>query len=507
MTKHLIIFASPGKPAAGIVAKYEEALKDLDAKLRWIAIPGFSKVFKEEVYRLRDANGNHVPNMIAKYAAKIPHDTLTFVGYSAGCWFARDGLFRSANDRAALTAAVMLDGAHAALGEQLNAYVSYANEGRLIVLHTDVQTHGYPSTTETAEELAKATGAAHIIHRKPKPGETQKQQHGRVLTEDGPMLFEDVLVPFLKGERITTVEIPPPAPDTEPDDTPTPDTLPAPGSGAGNLWAAVVARATWDLENGVREDLGRNDGHRIREYIEIYNEQSKRGLGPPLNWCALGFNAWITEAAEQLGIDKPVEGSSGAQATMHQFKALGLWVVRKNLGVTNLLPGNVVVWKRPPKTWTGHIGIIESYDPDKRTMHTIEANSGPMGDRVARMKRSIDDPRLFGVGILNDGSDESSAEGDEVPVVELPVEVITGTPEETWEGSDPVEGPELIVNAEGEVRGIAGAPVADGKPVMPSTLIGWLREVGVLPKKLGNVFGDAADAVADAVEEPPDEVS
>ncbi len=154
---------------------------------------------------------------------------------------------------------------------------------------------------------------------------------------------------------------------------------------------AVLAAAESDI--GVKEDLGRNDGKRIREYLKPF------GLRPPQNWCAVAVAAWLREAAES-GFGLPIKGSPGAQATMVQLKKAGLWVDRRKLNKDNILPGNVIVWRRPSsESWTGHIGIIKGYDESSGNITTIEGNSGPMADRVAiNYKRSVRDPLLLGVG-------------------------------------------------------------------------------------------------------------
>jgi len=217
-----------------------------------------------------------------------------------------------------------------------------------------------------------------------------------------------------------------------------------------------------DLTAGVREDIGRNDGETIRRYASNF------GLTPPINWCAVSFGSWMRAAAEVLGVDTPIVGSPGAQATMNQFKAAGKFVARRDITSSHLLPGNVPIWKRPPHDWTGHIGVLETGDHEARTMRAIEANSGPAGDEVARMDRSLDDPRLFGLGILNDGSSLVEVSDPVVPITELAAEVIGGTTEPTWEGSDPLADQETI-----DLAAQREKIVSDGRRVPPSELEDW----------------------------------
>lgn len=152
---------------------------------------------------------------------------------------------------------------------------------------------------------------------------------------------------------------------------------------------AVMAAAMRDID--VKEDIGRNDGHRIREYLKPF------GLGPPQNWCAVAVATWLKEAAA-TGFVLPIPGSPGAQATMAQLMKAGLWIPRAKIKPEHIKHGNVIVWRRPgPESWTGHIGIIIGYRDGN--IETIEGNSGPMADRVfMNRNRSATDPLLLGIG-------------------------------------------------------------------------------------------------------------
>lgn len=180
-----------------------------------------------------------------------------------------------------------------------------------------------------------------------------------------------------------------------------------PASGYG---AAVLVEALADLRLSVREQpSGSNAGPTVEAMLRAV------GVAPPANWCAAGATAWLRRAAAALGIECPVAGSAGAQALgMQARRAPGaLWlsatylVTRLIRGPLDVRPGSLIVWRRgPPGSWMGHVGIVERVGG--RTIHTIEANSGPLGDRVARMVRSVDDPQLLGIADL----DEARLPGD-----------------------------------------------------------------------------------------------
>ena len=187
-----------------------------------------------------------------------------------------------------------------------------------------------------------------------------------------------------------------------------PDSDTDPGSGPPSAMAktfgeAVLDRARLDLAAGVREDLGRNDGHRIREYTARHGRP-----GGGLNWCAAAVSMWIAEAAEATGVEAPIAGSLGAQATMAQLRAVGLFTEAADVGPDDVRAGCVPVWNRaqpgrPSTSWWGHVGVCVGLNPDGKTFTSIEGNAGPTGEVVyLNTKRRLDDPRLFGLGQLDD---------------------------------------------------------------------------------------------------------
>ena len=155
---------------------------------------------------------------------------------------------------------------------------------------------------------------------------------------------------------------------------------------------AALRAARRALELGVCE-TGTNTGPVVDEYLRAV------GINPPANWCAAAVTAWIREGSKEIGADPPVKGGAQAKGFIPQFERIGKWMARDGLKAEAILPGSVVIWSRgDPKSWTGHIGIVEATRGN--TLYTIEGNSGPKGDRVSRMERKLDDPRLLGIGFL-----------------------------------------------------------------------------------------------------------
>jgi len=191
---------------------------------------------------------------------------------------------------------------------------------------------------------------------------------------------------------------------------PLPDVLPALGQALAGAWRAVwpwggpshtladalLLEAVRSLETGVREGHVANTGGEIDRWL------AEVGAGSPNNWCAAAVAHWLRLACARLDVKSPIAGSAGAKATMAQFQAAARWVsaadVRANRG-HELKAGMVPVWHRgKPGAWTGHIGVLESVPSDGIHFVSIEGNSGPQTNEVARMTRRLDDPNLLGFG-------------------------------------------------------------------------------------------------------------
>ncbi len=150
----------------------------------------------------------------------------------------------------------------------------------------------------------------------------------------------------------------------------------------------VLSIAQSDL--GVHEDLGKNDGKRIREYFKYFN------MGAGQNWCAAAVSAWMKEAG-----GGPISGAVGARAVGSQFASINKWVPKNKITEQCMSLGNIVIFSRGgPGSWEGHIGVIESSNGQGFT--SIEGNSGPKSDSVVRNSHSINDSNLLGIGILSD---------------------------------------------------------------------------------------------------------
>lgn len=159
----------------------------------------------------------------------------------------------------------------------------------------------------------------------------------------------------------------------------------------------LVERAREDLIDPVME-TARNTGPVVDEYLAAVGE------APGSNWCAAAMAAWLRDAYASLGRTAPFRLVSGAelQGQLIRASGAGAWVDPSGMSRASCPPGTIVVWDRstPPFSgFEGHIGVLEDWiDADQ--FHSIEGNSGRTGDRVARMVRTRQDPRLVGAVVL-----------------------------------------------------------------------------------------------------------
>lgn len=403
-------FFCPGMPAPAIRRVYEDAASFFDTKIRWVGLPGRSAVFTAEAKRLLGlGRGSVLEGLEIAYPMPTPVQRAAVAAFSAG-YGAPRMMLSVPRDVAALDGLALLDALHAGFDRDGTAadaqiapfadYAKHAIEGNAVFVtgHTDVKTPQPPapaafaSTTQSHAELVRLGGAPaghFVIHKYDQFDDVhQMQEHAAALTGWGPILVSEMLA-RVAGVDLASID------DNDRPTRPTP--LPAlpPHGDVGEL---VLAAAIRDLEAGVDEDLGKNDGTEIREMAKM----SPGGWGPGGNWCAVAASAWLAVGAPGL-----VTGSHGAKALKDQLRhARGVtWYTAAQLRATPLVlrPGAVCFWDRavpgrPETSWWGHVGIFERLDG--KDPLCIEGNSGADGRRVARMPRPLADPRLLGAAVL-----------------------------------------------------------------------------------------------------------
>jgi hypothetical protein len=125
----------------------------------------------------------------------------------------------------------------------------------------------------------------------------------------------------------------------------------------------LLELAALDLD--VREETP-NDAPAIRLWL------ARRGIVSPAAYCAAWISAKIEDAAQALGLDPPLRPSAGALRLAYHAADAFVRQDRSGVGFTRMRPGDVLVWKRPGASWTGHVGIVTGCD-GVRTF-TMEAN-------------------------------------------------------------------------------------------------------------------------------------
>lgn len=170
----------------------------------------------------------------------------------------------------------------------------------------------------------------------------------------------------------------------------------APFGGGSAFRNALMAVALADVDR-VRESGGKNRGP------EVDRALADLGLGPGQNWCAAYLWVWVRKAAAMAGIAPPFQGTGGAKVTGERAAAAGRKVLARDMSPETVPPGSIIVWDRSPgepfSSWEGHIGVLVQWT-GSASFHTVEANSGQLGDRVADMARTTGDPRLMFAAVL-----------------------------------------------------------------------------------------------------------
>lgn len=163
--------------------------------------------------------------------------------------------------------------------------------------------------------------------------------------------------------------------------------------------AELVAAARRDV--GVRETHGPNDSPEIRGWLRDV------GIGYPAAYCAAWTSAKIVQASIAVGLVRliepsndligalPLEPSAGALRLAYHAEKEGAFV-RRRIGVfPELEPGDLLFWKRPGASWTGHVGIVETAkNPSSLGFAyagTIEANVPDQRGREGVVERTRDD--------------------------------------------------------------------------------------------------------------------
>jgi Putative peptidoglycan binding domain len=137
------------------------------------------------------------------------------------------------------------------------------------------------------------------------------------------------------------------------------------------LGQAVVEYAAAQLAVHPRETGGENRGPWVRLYMQGHS-------GPAFLWCA-GFASFVlSQAAESLQVDKPVDGSFSCDSLAAQAREAGRFLAETDADPATVPAGSIFLVRRTAADWT-HAGIVTEADADG--FDTIEGNTNDDGLR------------------------------------------------------------------------------------------------------------------------------
>ena len=134
----------------------------------------------------------------------------------------------------------------------------------------------------------------------------------------------------------------------------------------------IITIAKNEIGNG---EIGKNNSG---QYVKLYNK------GLESSWCA-GFISYCLKQSEYNELDY----SLSAKAIYNQAK-------QQNIITASAQAGDLIVfWRDSPKSWKGHIGIVERIDSNY--IYTIEGNKGQFPAKVKRVRYAKNNiPKLLG---------------------------------------------------------------------------------------------------------------
>jgi hypothetical protein len=137
-----------------------------------------------------------------------------------------------------------------------------------------------------------------------------------------------------------------------------------------SLGDAVVEYAAAHLAVHPRE-VGENGG----PWVRLYRQGNS---GPAFLWCA-GFVTFVlSQAAESLQVDKPLDGSFSCDSLAAQARETGRLLAEADADPVTIPAGSIFLVRRTATDWT-HTGIVTWADADG--FDTIEGNTNDDGAR------------------------------------------------------------------------------------------------------------------------------
>jgi hypothetical protein len=114
---------------------------------------------------------------------------------------------------------------------------------------------------------------------------------------------------------------------------------------------------------GIKEEGGNNRGLYVSEI-----QKTSDGRATQEAWCMEAVQAWISYVETKLNIVSPLFTSAHCLTTWRRTPA-------KQRVKISPLPGAIIIWQHGTSQ-AGHTGILTEPNPARKTMETVEGNTG-----------------------------------------------------------------------------------------------------------------------------------
>lgn len=136
---------------------------------------------------------------------------------------------------------------------------------------------------------------------------------------------------------------------------------------------------------GRGEQGGNNDGWFVR-----FLTKGRRGA-----WCAALISTALETACIALRQPVPIPYTRGARRLYRHWSGAG-----RRVEVTELQPGDLVLWSRGRLRWQGHVALVSACTDTPGVVRLIDGNIGKRAKVREYEKDLRNDPKLLGCARL-----------------------------------------------------------------------------------------------------------
>lgn len=134
---------------------------------------------------------------------------------------------------------------------------------------------------------------------------------------------------------------------------------------------AAQVYAQGHLDAAPREVGGANRGPWVRLYMK-----GRQGVDAP--WCAGFVTFLLRQAADSMGEEAPIAGSTSCDALAAQATDAGIFLSEDDASPDQVTVGSLFLVRRTDTDWT-HTGLV--VEAGAETFSTVEGNTNDAGDR------------------------------------------------------------------------------------------------------------------------------